>query len=113
MPRPCESRAIDYSLVFGDWGSLGKAGQNSPNHVIPLTYFIWSQQKNKVDEVLGQNLGQIMSNVMKEVNKLALSIGFFHILHGEYILKQEVLVAKTPKWKSKANIARNVTFEEC
>ena len=54
-----------------------------------------------------------MSSVMKEVNKLALSIGFFHILHGEYILKQEVLVLKTPKWKSKANIARNVIFEEC
>ena len=66
-----------------------------------------------MDEVLGQNLGQIMSNVMKEVNKLALSIGFFHILYGEYILKQEVLVLKTPKWKSKANIARNVIFEEC
>ena len=46
----------------------------------------------------------------KKVKKLALSIGFSHILHGEYILKQEVVVVQTPEWKFKANIARNVTY---
>ena len=51
------------------------------------------------------------SNVVKKVKKLALSIGFSHILHGEYILKQEVVVVQTPEWKFKANIARNATFQ--
>ena len=45
------------------------------------------------------------------VKKLALSIGFSHILHGEHILKQEIVVVKTPEWKFKANIARNATFQ--
>ena len=47
----------------------------------------------------------------KKEKKLALSIGFFHILHGEYILKQEVVVVKTPEWKFRTNIARNATFQ--
>ena len=64
--------------------------------------------------VLEENLGQIRSNVVKKkVKKLALSIGFSHILHREYILKQEVVVVQTPEWKFKANIARNATFEGC
>ena len=46
--------------------------------------------------VFGQNLGQIMSNVVKKVKKLALSIGFFHILNGEYLLKHNVVVVETP-----------------
>ena len=61
--------------------------------------------------VLGQNLGQIRSNVVKKAKKLVLSMVFFHILHGEYILKQEVVVAKIPDWKFKTNIARNATFQ--
>ena len=60
--------------------------------------------------VLGQNLSQIRSNVLKKVKNLALSIIFFHILHEEYILKQEVVVVQTPEWKCKASIARNVTL---
>ena len=47
--------------------------------------------------VLGQNFGQIRSNVVKKVKKLALSIRLSHILHVEYILKQEVVVAQTPE----------------
>ena len=31
----------------------------------------------------------------------------------EYLLKQKIVVAQTPEWKFKANIARNVTFEGC
>ena len=34
---------------------------------------------------------------------------FFHILHGEYLLKENVVVVKTPGGKFKANIVRNVT----
>ena len=40
--------------------------------------------------VLGQNLGQIRSNVVKKVKKLALSLSLFHVLHGEYLLKKKV-----------------------
>ena len=62
--------------------------------------------------VLGQNLGQIKSNVVKKkVKKLALLIGFSHILHREYIVKQEVVVAQTHEWKFKANIDRNAIFQ--
>ena len=60
--------------------------------------------------VLGQNLGQIMSNVVKKVKKQAISLGFFHILLGDYLLKQEAVVAKPPEWKFMAIIARNAKF---
>ena len=50
---------------------------------------------------------------MKTVKKWALSIGFVHILHGEYLLKQKVVVVQTPEWKFKANLARNIIFEGC
>ena len=53
-----------------------------------------SKKKIKVAVVLGQNLGQIRSNVVKKVKKQALSICFFHILHGEYLLKQKVVVVQ-------------------
>ena len=45
-----------------------------------------------------------MSNIVKKVKNLALSIGFFNILHWEYLLKHTVVVIQTPDWKSKANI---------
>ena len=61
--------------------------------------------------VLGQNLGQIRPNVVKKVKKWALSIAFFHILHGEYLLKHKIVVLQTFEWKFKENIARNITFE--
>ena len=32
---------------------------------------------------------------------------FSHILHEEYILKQEVMVVEISEWKLKAKIARN------
>ena len=60
--------------------------------------------------VFGQNVGQIRSNVVKKVKKPALSVDFSHILHREYILKQEVVAVQVSEWKFKANIARNDTF---
>ena len=59
--------------------------------------------------VLGQNLGQIMSNVVKKVKKQVI-LGFFHILLGDYLLKQEAVVVKPPEWKFIAIIARNTKF---
>ena len=50
---------------------------------------------------MGQNLDQIISNVV---------IGFTFYM-GEYLLKQNVVVVQTSKWKVKANIIRNATFE--
>ena len=47
---------------------------------------------------------------MKKVKKQALSVSFFHILHGEYLLKQKVVVVQVLEWKFKANIARNTAF---
>ena len=47
----------------------------------------------------------------KNVKKRALSIGFFRILHGEYLLKQQVVVAQTPESKFKVNIATIARFE--
>ena len=60
--------------------------------------------------VLGQNLGQIMSNVVKKVKKQAISLGFFHILLGDYLLKQEAMVLKPPEQKFMAIIAKNAKF---
>ena len=52
--------------------------------------FHWEPAKKiKVGVVLGQYLGQIRSNVVKKVKKQALSIVFFHILNGEYLLHGE------------------------
>ena len=42
---------------------------------------------------------------------MALSIGLFYILNGEYLLKQKVVVVQTPVWKFKVNIGREATFE--
>ena len=63
--------------------------------------------------VLGNNLGQNRSNAVKKVKKQALSITLFHILHGEYLLKQKVVAAQITEWKFKANIARNATLKGC
>ena len=46
---------------------------------------------------------------MKKVKKQA-SLGFFHMLLGEYLLKQKVVVTKPPEWKFIAIIARNAKF---
>ena len=62
--------------------------------------------------VLGQNLGQIRSNVVKKVKKQAISLGFFHILLGDYLLKQEAVVVKPPEWKFMAIIATNTNFKD-
>ena len=56
---------------------------------------------------MGQNLGQIISNVVKKVKTQAISLGFFHILLEDYLLKQEAVVVKPPEWKFMAIIARN------
>ena len=46
----------------------------------------------------------LFSSVVKKVKKQALALGFFHILHAEYLLKQKVVVIKPPEWKFMAII---------
>ena len=64
----------------------------------------------KLGVVLGQNVGQIMSNVVKKSKKRDNIIRFFHILLGDYPLKQESVVVKPPEWKFMAIIARDAKF---
>ena len=62
--------------------------------------FHWkSAKKIKVGVALGQNLGQIRSNVVQKVKERVLLIGFFHMLHREYLLKQKAVVVQTAEWK--------------
>ena len=50
--------------------------------------------------VLGQNLDQIMPNVVKKVYKETGNIiRFFDILLGNYLLKQEAVAVKPPERK--------------
>ena len=71
-------------------------------------------RKIKVGVVLGQNLGQIRRNVVKTWHEMGIIDSFFHILHGEYLLKQKIVVLQTyDEWKYKESIGRNVTFEGC
>ena len=61
--------------------------------------------------VLGQNLGQIMSNVMRKVKEQAILFGVFHILLRDYLLKHEAVVVKRPEWKFRGIVAKNTTFK--
>ena len=55
-----------------------------------------------------------MPNVVKKVYKETGNIiRFFHILLGDYLLKQEAVVVKPPEWKFMAIIARNAKFSGC
>ena len=77
-----------------------------------LNIFHWKAAKKvKVGVILGENLGQIKPNDVKKVQKKALSIDFFPILQGEYLLKQKLVIVQTPEGKFNANIPRNATFE--
>ena len=63
-------------------------------------------KKIKLGVVLGQNVGQIMSNVVKKVKKQVISLGFTR----DYLLKQEAVVVKLPEWKFITIIARNTNI---
>ena len=51
-----------------------------------------------------------MSKVVKKIKKQDISSGFFHILLGNHLLKQEAVVVKPPEWTFMAIIARNAKF---
>ena len=60
--------------------------------------------------VLGQNLGQIISNVVIKSKETGNIIRFFSYFTWDYLLKQEAVVVKPPEWKFMANIAGNTKF---
>ena len=59
----------------------------------------------------GKTLAKLGPMLRKKSKEIQLSISFFHILHGQYLLKQKVVVVQILKWKFKANVAGNPTFE--
>ena len=63
--------------------------------------------------VLGQNLGKVMSNVVKKAKKQVISLVFFSYFTWDYLLKQEAVVVKPPEWKSMAIIAKNTKYLGC
>ena len=77
-----------------------------------IAYLLETRKKIKLGVVLGQNLGKIISNVVKKVKKQVISLCFFHILLVDYLLKQEAVVVKPPKWKFMAIIARSTNFKD-
>ena len=47
--------------------------------------------------VLGAKFGPNQVQCCEKTKKQALTMGFFHILHEEYILKQELAVIEIPE----------------
>ena len=53
-----------------------------------------------------------MFNVVKKVKKKVILV-FFSYFTWDYLLKQEAVVLKPPKWKFVTIIAKNTKFKEC
>ena len=74
-----------------------------------LYIFHWKAAKNQSGCDLGPKFepNQVQCcKIMDIINRV-----FFHILHGEYVPKQKVVVVQTSEWKFRSSIARSVTFE--
>ena len=63
--------------------------------------------------VLGQNLGKIMSNVVKKSKETGNIIRFFSYFTWNNLLKQEAVVVKPSEWKFMAIIAKNSKLQGC
>ena len=74
-----------------------------------LNIFHWkSEKKNQSGCGLWAKFGQNYSQCCENSKETGIIIKFFfHILHGEYLLKQKAVVVQTFEWKFKTNIARN------
>ena len=75
-----------------------------------LTYFIGNQQKNQIGCGLGAKFGPNYVQCCEKSKETCNIIRFFHILLGDYLLKQEAVVVKPTEWKFMAIIARNGKF---
>ena len=69
-----------------------------------------TSKKNQIGCGLGAKFGPNYVQCCEKVKKQAISLGFFHVLLGDYFLKQEAVVVKPPEWIFMAIIARNAKF---
>ena len=71
-----------------------------------------TSKKNQSGCCLGAKFGPNKTQCCEKSKEIGiLSINLFHILNGEYLLKQKVVVVQILEWKFKANIARSATCE--
>ena len=63
--------------------------------------------KNQIEGGLGAKFEPNHVQCCEKSKKQAISLGFFHILLRDDLLKQESLVVKPPEWTFMAIIARN------
>ena len=59
---------------------------------------------------LGEKFGPNYVQCCEKSKETGNIIRFFHILLGDYLLKQKAVVVKPPEWKFMAIIARNTKF---
>ena len=79
----------------------------------PLTYFIENQQKSQSEYDLGVKFRPHYIQCCKKSKEMGIINRFLHILHGQYLWQQKVVVAQIPEWKFEANRDRNATSEGC
>ena len=76
----------------------------------PLTYFIENQQKKSNWVWSWAKFGPNYVQCCEKSKETGNIIRFFHILLGDYLLKQKAVVVKPPEWKFMVIIARNAKF---
>ena len=69
-----------------------------------------TSKKNQIGCGLGAKFGPNYVQCCEKSKETGNIIRFFHILAGDYLLKQEAVVVKPPEWKFMAIIARNTKF---
>ena len=78
-----------------------------------LTYFIENQQKNQIECGLRAKFRANYVQCYEKSKEKDNIVRSFHIFGGNYLLKQEAVVLKSPEWKFMAIIARNAKFQGC
>ena len=63
-----------------------------------LTYLFGNQQKNSKWAWSWGKIWDKLGPILKKVKKRPLSLGFFHILLREYLLKKKVVAVKPLEW---------------
>ena len=106
---------LDRKIVI--FRGFGKIFQN---YWIPIKFLIlikfpnilhWKPAKKKAIWVWSwDKIWAKLCSMLKKLKKQAISLGFFHILLGDYLLKQKAVVLKPPEWKFMAIAARNANF---
>ena len=69
-----------------------------------------TSKKSEIGCGLGAKFGTNYVQCCEKSKETGNIIRFFHILLGDYLLKQKAVVLKPPEWKFMAIIARNAKF---